>query len=133
MQIGLTVRKVPPAIIAGTRLRGVAEASGFRLAPTGRFEWVQDDTGAVLFTLQNMTDEAFTPDRLRTGSMPGVIFLLDVPRVADPARAFDQMKMAAKRMAHTVGRRAGRRQRAAAERRGARRDPRAGRRGRCGA
>jgi FtsZ-interacting cell division protein ZipA len=103
MQIGLTVRKVPPAIIAGTRLRGVAEASGFRLAPTGRFEWVQDDTGSVLFTLQNMTDEAFTPDRLRTGSTPGVIFLLDVPRVADPGRAFDQMKMAAKRMAHTVG------------------------------
>ena len=103
MQIGLTVRKVPPAIIAGTRLRGVAEASGFRLAPTGRFEWVQDDTGAVLFTLQNMTDEPFTTDRLRTGSSPGVIFLLDVPRVADPPRAFDQMKLAAKRMAHTVG------------------------------
>jgi hypothetical protein len=103
MQIGLTVRKVPPAIIAGTRLRGVAEASGFRLAPTGRFEYVQDDTGVVLFTLQNMTDEAFTPDSLRSGSSPGVIFLLDVPRVADPARAFDQMKLAAKRMAHTVG------------------------------
>jgi FtsZ-interacting cell division protein ZipA len=103
MQIGLTVRKVPPAIIAGTRLRGVAEASGFRLAPTGRFEWVQDDTGAVLFTLQNITDEAFTPDRLRSGSTPGVIFLLDVPRVADPAKAFDQMKLAAKRMAKTVG------------------------------
>lgn len=103
MQIGLTVRKVPPAIIAGTRLRGVAEASGFRLAPTGRFEYVQDDTGVVLFTLQNMTDEAFTPESLRTGSSPGVIFLLDVPRVADPARAFDQMKLAAKRMSHTVG------------------------------
>lgn len=103
MQIGLTVRKVPPAIIAGTRLRGVAEASGFRLAPTGRFEWVQDDTGVVLFTLQSMTDEPFTADSLRQGATPGVIFLLDVPRVADPPRAFDQMKMAAKRMAHTVG------------------------------
>jgi len=103
MQIGLTVRKAPPATIAGTRLRGVAEASGFRLAPTGRFEWVQEDTGVVLFTLQNMTDEAFTAERLRSGSMPGVIFLLDVPRVADPAKAFDQMKLAAKRMAHTVG------------------------------
>ena len=103
MQIGLTVRKVPPATIAGTRLRGVAEASGFRLAPTGRFEYVQDETGVVLFTLQNMTDEAFTPESLRSGSSPGVIFLLDVPRVAEPAKAFDQMKLAAKRMAHTVG------------------------------
>ncbi|HVF62829.1 MAG TPA: cell division protein ZipA C-terminal FtsZ-binding domain-containing protein [Casimicrobiaceae bacterium] len=103
MQIGLTVRKVAPAIIAGTRLRGVAEAAGFRLAPTGRFEWVQDDTGVVLFTLQSMTDEAFTPDALRAGSTPGVVFLLDVPRVADPAKAFDQMKLAARRMSHTLG------------------------------
>jgi FtsZ-interacting cell division protein ZipA len=103
MQIGLTVRKAPPATIAGTRLRGVAEASGFRLAPTGRFEWVQDETGAVLFTLQNITDEAFTADSLRQGATPGVVFLLDVPRVSDPGRAFDQMKLAAKRMAHTVG------------------------------
>ena len=103
MQIGLTVRKAPPATIAGTRLRGVAEASGFRLAPTGRFEWVQDETGAVLFTLQNVTDEAFTADSLRQGATPGVVFLLDVPRVSDPGRAFDQMKLAAKRMAHTVG------------------------------
>ncbi|GIK87143.1 MAG: hypothetical protein BroJett026_26240 [Betaproteobacteria bacterium] len=103
MQIGLTVRKAPPATIAGTRLRGVAEASGFRLAPTGRFEWVQDETGAVLFTLQNVTDEAFTAESLRTGATPGVVFLLDVPRVAEPGRAFDQMKLAAKRMAQTVG------------------------------
>ena len=29
--------------------------------------------------------------------------MLDVPRVADPLRAFDQMKLAAKRMAHTLG------------------------------
>jgi len=103
MQIGLTVRKAPAATIAGTRLRGVAEAAGFRLSPTGRFEWVQDDTGAVLFTLQNVTDEAFTAESLRTGSTSGVVFLLDVPRVADPPRAFDQMKLAAKRMALTVG------------------------------
>ena len=103
MQIGLTVRKTPPATIAGTRLRGVAEAAGFRLSPTGRFEWVQDDTGAVLFTLQNVTDEAFTAESLRAGATSGVVFLLDVPRVADPPRAFDQMKLAAKRMAQTVG------------------------------
>lgn len=103
MQIGLTVRKAAPAIIAGTRLRGVAEASGFRLSPTGRFEWVQDETGAVLFTLQNLTDEAFTPESLRQGATSGVVFLLDVPRVIDPPKAFDHMKQAAKRMAQTVG------------------------------
>jgi FtsZ-interacting cell division protein ZipA len=57
----------------------------------------------VLFTLQNVTDEAFTADSLRAGATSGVVFLLDVPRVVDPPRAFDQMKLAAKRMAQTVG------------------------------
>ena len=32
----------------------------------------------------------------------GAVFLLDVPRVADPARTFDQMKLVAKRMAQTL-------------------------------
>ena len=32
-----------------------------------------------------------------------MVFLLDVARTADPVRTFDQMKMAAKRMAKTLG------------------------------
>ena len=32
----------------------------------------------------------------------GVVLVLDVPRVADPLRAFDHMKLAAKRIAHTL-------------------------------
>lgn len=101
VQIGLTLLKQPPATIPGTRLRGVAEAAGFRLAG-GRFEWVQEETGAVLYSLQNFKSEPFTPESLRATSTPGAVFLLDVPRVADPARVFDQMKLAAKRMAHTL-------------------------------
>ena len=41
-------------------------------------------------------------DTLRTSATHGVVFVLDVPRVVDPQRAFDQMKLAAKRMAHTL-------------------------------
>ncbi len=102
VQIGLTVLKTGAATIAGTRLRGVAEAAGFRLGDNGRFEWVQDDTGAVLYSLADYRSEPFTADSLRAAATPGVVFLLDVPRVADPARVFDQMKLAAKRMAHTL-------------------------------
>lgn len=101
VQIGLTVLKTGGATIAGTRLRGVAEAAGFRLGD-GRFEWVQEETGAVLYSLANYRPEAFTLEALRSASTPGAVFLLDVPRVADPARVFDQMKLAAKRMAHTL-------------------------------
>ena len=38
VQIGLTVLKAGPATISGTRLRGVAEAAGFRLTDSGRFD-----------------------------------------------------------------------------------------------
>ena len=101
VQIGLTVLKPGQATIAGTRLRGVAEAAGFRLAG-GRFEWVQEETGAVLYALHNFKSEPFTPDNLRAMATPGVVFLLDVPRVSDPVRVFDQMKLAARRMTQTL-------------------------------
>jgi hypothetical protein len=102
VQIGLTVLKPGAATIPGTRLRGVAEAAGFRLAEGGRFDWVQEETGAVLFSLTNYRSEPFTADALRAASTPGAVFLLDVPRVADPVRVFDQMKLHARRMAQTL-------------------------------
>ena len=103
MQIGLTIQKGDGATIPGTRLRGVAEAAGFRLAPAGRFECVQEETGAVLYSLQSVRGEPFTAESLRLAAVPGVVLVLDVPRVGDPPRAFDQLKLAAKRMAHTLG------------------------------
>jgi len=103
VQIGLTVQKPDPGSIAGTRLRGVAEAAGFRLAPGGRFEFVQEETGAVLYALQNLRPDAFTAESLRLTATNGVVFLLDVARNAEPVRVFDQMKLAAKRMAKTLG------------------------------
>jgi len=102
VQIGLTVLKGDANGIPGTKLRGVAEAAGFRLASGGRFEWVDADTGHVLYTLQNVRNEPFTVDTLRTSATNGLVLVLDVPRVPDPPRAFDQMKLAAKRMAHTL-------------------------------
>jgi FtsZ-interacting cell division protein ZipA len=101
VQIGLTVLKGDMGQIAGTRLRGVAEAAGFRLTPAGQFDFV-DETGATLFSLQNYKQEPFMAESLRTLATPGVVFILDVPRVADPVRVFDQMRLAAKRMTHNL-------------------------------
>jgi FtsZ-interacting cell division protein ZipA len=103
MQIGITIERTDGSPIAGTRLRGVAEAAGFRLAPSGRFEWVQEETGHVVYTMQAMSGEPFTLESLRAASLTGIVFVLDVPCVADPPRAFDQMKLAAGRLAHTLG------------------------------
>lgn len=103
VQIGLTVQMPESASIPGTRLRGVAEAAGFRLAPGGRFEFLQEDSGAVLYTLQNLRPDPFSADMLRLTATNGVVFLLDVARLVDPPRAFDQMKLAARRFAVTLG------------------------------
>jgi hypothetical protein len=102
VQVGLTVLKAGAATIPGTRLRGIAEAAGFRLAGGGRFDWVQEETGAILYSLQNYRSEPFTADTLRVTSTPGAVFLLDVPRVSEPVRVYDQMKLAARRMAQTL-------------------------------
>ena len=103
VQIGLTVQMPESASIPGTRLRGVAEAAGFRLAPGGRFEFLQEDSGAVLYTLQNLRPDPFSADMLRLTATNGVVFLLDVARLVDPPRGFDQMKLAARRFAVTLG------------------------------
>jgi FtsZ-interacting cell division protein ZipA len=103
VQIGLTVQMPEPASIAGTRLRGVAEAAGFHLSPAGRFEFVNEETGAILYTLQNLRPDTFSAEMLRLTATNGVVFLLDVARLVDPARTFDQMKLAARRMAGTLG------------------------------
>ena len=103
VQIGLTILKSELGQIAGTRLRGVAEAAGFRINPGGFFEYLQEETGAPLYTLQNYkADQPFSVESLRMLSTPGVVFLLDVPRVADPIRVFDHMRLAAKRMTKTL-------------------------------
>jgi len=102
VQIGLTLLKSEQGQIAGTRLRGVAEAGGFRLNPAGHFEYTQEDTGVVLYSLQSLRGEPFTIEGLRTAAVAGVVMLLDVPRVAEPVKAFDHMRLLAKRLAQTL-------------------------------
>jgi hypothetical protein len=101
VQIGLTILKAEHGPIAGTRLRGVAEAAGFRLDGAGQFEY-RDETGTLLWQLQNHKPEPLTVESLRVLTTPGVVLLIDVPRVADPVRVFDQMRLIAKRLAQTL-------------------------------
>ena len=92
VQIGLTLLKTETATIPGTRLRGIAEASGFHLAEGGRFDWTQEDTGAVLYSLQNYRSEPFSAPSPRTMSTPGAVFVLAVPRVSEPVRVDDHRR-----------------------------------------
>ena len=56
-----------------------------------------------LHWLTNLRAEPFTADSLRVSATNGIVLVLDVPRIADPPRTFDQMKLTAKRLAHNLG------------------------------
>ena len=104
VQIGLTLLKTDGTSIPGTKLRGMAEAAGFRLASGRTLRMAARGLRATCITRCRTC--ATSPSRwirCAASATNGVVFVLDVPRVADPARVFDQMKLAAKRLAQTLG------------------------------
>jgi len=76
---------------AGTKVRALAEANGLRLEDDGRFRR-RDDGGRVLYEIANLDAVPFRTETLRTASVPGVKFELDVARTPDPARIFEQLR-----------------------------------------
>ena len=105
VQIGINVVKpegAASATIPGTRLRGVAEAAGFRLGGRGQFEYWHEEHAVPLFSLQTQRGEPLSAESLRSLQAGGLTLLLDVPRTPDAAKAFDQMRAIAKRLATTL-------------------------------
>ena len=86
----------------GTKIRALAEASGLKLETEGAFSY-RDESGAVLFSLNNFDSAPFLPDNMRTFTTHGVTFLLDVPRVKNGERVFDQMMHLAGIFSTTLG------------------------------
>lgn len=102
IQIGLNLLRRDGGRWTGTRLRGVAEASGFRLNGNGQFDYMSDDSGVLLFRLHNREDQPLLAESMKLVSTGGVTLLLDVPRVPEPVKAYDQMRALAKRLAITL-------------------------------
>ncbi|MBY0578683.1 MAG: hypothetical protein K2P57_06525 [Burkholderiales bacterium] len=100
--IGINVMSRGEETFAGTKIRGLAEASGFRLESDGTFKYF-DEHGVHLFSLCNHEPAVFLPDGIRHLSTHGITFLLDVPRVAQGKQAFDQMIALAKSFSSTLG------------------------------
>ena len=86
----------------GTKIHALAEASGLKLETEGAFSY-RDESGAVLFSLKNFDSAPFLPDNMRTFTTHGVTFLLDVPRVKNGERVFDQMMHLAGIFSTTLG------------------------------
>lgn len=87
---------------AGTKLRGLAEASGMKLREDGNFH-SETENGATLFMMINQDQRPFTPETLRTAFVRGVTFQLDVPRVPNCTEIFSQMVLVARQMESSLG------------------------------
>jgi len=102
IQVGLNLLRRDGGRWTGTRLRGVAEASGFHLNGNGQFDYRGEDNSALLFRLQNREDQPLLVDSMKLLSTGGITLLLDVPTVQEPVKAYDQMRALAKRLAVTL-------------------------------
>jgi len=90
------------AAFPGSKIRGLAEAGGFRLDPDGIFRY-PDEEGEVLFSLANQEDAPFEPSLVKTMTTQGVTLLLDVPRLSKAQRAFETMVDAARKLCASLG------------------------------
>ena len=102
VMIGINIISKDDGAFVGTKIRALAEASGFRLESDGIFKY-RDDSNHVLFTLSNYESSPFLPENMKSLTTHGVTFLLDVPRVAHGERVFDQMTHLAKIFSNTLG------------------------------
>jgi FtsZ-interacting cell division protein ZipA len=102
VMIGLNIVSANGAPFHGTKVRTLAESSGFKLNPAGAFEYPTDH-GVPLFYLANQESQPFVADRIKHLTTRGVTLLFDVPRVVEGLRAFDRMVSLAKRFTEILG------------------------------
>lgn len=102
VMVGINIISKDGGAFTGTKIRALAEASGFKLETGGAFSY-RDESGTVLFSLNNFESTPFSPDNMRTLTTHGVTFLLDVPRVKNGERVFDQMVHLAGIFSTTLG------------------------------
>ena len=99
--MGINIISKDGGAFVGTKIRALAEASGFRLESEGTFRY-RDENNTILFSLANYEETPFLPANMRTLTTHGITFLLDVPRVANGEKVFDQMAHLAKLFASTL-------------------------------
>ena len=102
IQLGVNVVEASGGAFAGTKLRGLAEATGLVLKDDGTYHAL-DDAGNTIFTLANMGAEPFEAETMRSLATRGVTFTLDVPRVAAGKAVFERMLALARQFTQSLG------------------------------
>ncbi|HTT37418.1 MAG TPA: cell division protein ZipA C-terminal FtsZ-binding domain-containing protein [Burkholderiales bacterium] len=99
--IGLNIVAAGSGTLSGTKLRGCLEAAGMRF-DRGAYRLL-DAQGWPLFSVERQGGGALDPDQLKTTAITGVTLVLDVPRVAQGLKIFDQMVDASKQLSTALG------------------------------
>lgn len=99
--IGLNIVPQAPTGLAGTKLRALAEASGFTLAADGAFHLL-DERGGGAIALASMDGVPFEASSLKMLRSQGITLLLDVPRVGDGKQVFRRMTELARHFAASL-------------------------------
>jgi FtsZ-interacting cell division protein ZipA len=97
VMVGFHVLQAGSGPVAGTKLRGLAEAAGLRLREDGAFHY-EDADGRTLYTMTSHDQRPFKPETLRTVFYRGVSFQLDVPKVSSTSDAFNRMVQFARQL-----------------------------------
>ncbi len=88
--------------IHGTKLRGLAEASGMLLGEDGKFYHQANATNspneAPSFYMIDSTNHPFTADNLRSNVLKGVTFQMEIPKVSNSEQVFNQLILVAQKM-----------------------------------
>ncbi len=100
VQIGLNLVARSGAI-AGTRIRALAEAHGFRLEEDGRF-CRRGESGLELYSLCNSEPQAFSAEGMKSLTTRGLTLLFDVARVPGGLATFDRFVEFARALADAL-------------------------------
>ena len=99
---GLNIISRDNSVFTGAKIRVMAEACSFKLGNEGMFHY-RDENNVVLFSLGNYEPSPFLPDNIRTLTTRGITLFLDVPRVANGERIFNQMVHLAETFSEALG------------------------------
>jgi FtsZ-interacting cell division protein ZipA len=93
--VGLNILPAGDGLLMGGEVARVAGRHGLVLQADGAFHLLDAD-GRTLFTLRNFDESPFMPHELDDTPVIGLSLQLDVPRVAQPARRFEEMVVLAR-------------------------------------
>ncbi|MDR2195107.1 MAG: cell division protein ZipA C-terminal FtsZ-binding domain-containing protein [Gallionellaceae bacterium] len=96
--VGLNIVPSGERKLAGGDVASVAAEHGMMLQADGSFQ-LFDDNGITLFSLINSNDAPFQHHTLAQTWVDGLTLLLDVPRVEQPVRRFEEMAVLARQIA----------------------------------